>query len=497
MGVLTPQPCVPVTTMPWVPGSKDVLVKGQPALMDDCKLQCMWAGSISFITDGHPASKCQTGASGGGSTEIKHYPKCYGIFRPHDVWEGEYGFDWVRFKDEKIKTKDNNEKGNDYDTKELLGKYLSNACATKRANCASVNTYGMTCPAASHKYCININSWSDVFEKDSAKPDPAKNEMYKKLKSTFFNDTYSKYWDTNHGDTELMEHTPTLTVLKGKTIKLSLRVYRKIISKKKGVIDPANLVWKYDHAFFNITATDINVSKINEGDPKDFSFTLECKNTFEQNQIIEIELDGMICGKLLVLANDDAHRRIMDAVLIKIRVDIGNGEKVGIFNGGIDTIKNILNQAYVSLKEDTEVTFNIGSLDPVYINSATHEIKFNGNLLTYLNNRVKNELDSKYASYFKVYALDEVCEGGTLGFSVPGTDSCIVFNGHNNSTASHELLHSLGLPHTFVAEETSENGKYTFEALKTENVMDYSHWNNLIRRSTFHWQWKIMNNKIN
>lgn len=50
MGVLTPQPCIPVTTGPWVPGSPTVLVGGNPALTDDSMCMCMWAGQIS-ITD--------------------------------------------------------------------------------------------------------------------------------------------------------------------------------------------------------------------------------------------------------------------------------------------------------------------------------------------------------------------------------------------------------------------------------------------------------------
>jgi hypothetical protein len=49
-GKLQEMPCIPNTTAPWMPGNAKVLVKGQPALMDDCKLMCMWAGMIE-ITD--------------------------------------------------------------------------------------------------------------------------------------------------------------------------------------------------------------------------------------------------------------------------------------------------------------------------------------------------------------------------------------------------------------------------------------------------------------
>jgi hypothetical protein len=48
LGVLTPQPCVPVTPAPWVPGSPTVMIKNMPALNNSSKLMCTWAGVISI-----------------------------------------------------------------------------------------------------------------------------------------------------------------------------------------------------------------------------------------------------------------------------------------------------------------------------------------------------------------------------------------------------------------------------------------------------------------
>jgi len=48
MGVLTPMPCIPNTTAPWAPGKFDLQVNGQPALLDDSRLMCMWGGVINF-----------------------------------------------------------------------------------------------------------------------------------------------------------------------------------------------------------------------------------------------------------------------------------------------------------------------------------------------------------------------------------------------------------------------------------------------------------------
>ena len=51
-GVLTPMPCIPNTTTPWMPAKSNMMVKGQPALQDNCQLICGWAGTIKIITNG-------------------------------------------------------------------------------------------------------------------------------------------------------------------------------------------------------------------------------------------------------------------------------------------------------------------------------------------------------------------------------------------------------------------------------------------------------------
>jgi hypothetical protein len=51
-GVLTPQPCIPVTTSPWAPGSTKVSVGGVPALTSTSRCMCTWGGSISIVQAG-------------------------------------------------------------------------------------------------------------------------------------------------------------------------------------------------------------------------------------------------------------------------------------------------------------------------------------------------------------------------------------------------------------------------------------------------------------
>jgi hypothetical protein len=52
LGVLTPMPCIPATTAPWVPGSPTVLIGSMPALNQPSKLMCLWAGVIQITYTG-------------------------------------------------------------------------------------------------------------------------------------------------------------------------------------------------------------------------------------------------------------------------------------------------------------------------------------------------------------------------------------------------------------------------------------------------------------
>jgi hypothetical protein len=52
MGVLTPMPCIPVTSAPWVPGAPTVMLGGQPMLDSTSKCMCNWAGVISIAFPG-------------------------------------------------------------------------------------------------------------------------------------------------------------------------------------------------------------------------------------------------------------------------------------------------------------------------------------------------------------------------------------------------------------------------------------------------------------
>lgn len=59
LGVLTPQPCVPVIPAPWAPGAPKVMVGNKPALTSDSSCMCQWGGKISITNAGQ--TKTTTG----------------------------------------------------------------------------------------------------------------------------------------------------------------------------------------------------------------------------------------------------------------------------------------------------------------------------------------------------------------------------------------------------------------------------------------------------
>lgn len=52
LGVLTPMPCIPVLPAPWIVGAPTVLIANMPALDNQSKLMCAWAGVIQFASPG-------------------------------------------------------------------------------------------------------------------------------------------------------------------------------------------------------------------------------------------------------------------------------------------------------------------------------------------------------------------------------------------------------------------------------------------------------------
>lgn len=67
----------------------------------------------------------------------------------------------------------------------------------------------------------------------------------------------------------------------------------------------------------------------------------------------------------------------------------------------------------------------------------------------------------------------------------------VVNQNRNDSTAPHELMHTMGLYHTF-----DNDGLFTYKFRNTDNIMDYTHQIKKKRFSVNRWQWKILNPQV-
>jgi len=521
-GVLRPMPCIPNTPSPWMNGKMDVLVKGHPALLDCSKLMCVWAGMVEITDDGQGSNQMTTGASKGEIDSIPGIPECIALFRPHSGYQGEYGFDWIRKEAQKIRTV-NGTRGNDRDTEKLLGKYSSIDCRNlcplpRRSRCqdASRNTKNV---------CLNINGWSTNFERD--KNPPNNGIMFRALRSYFKSISVPGFVSEDYD-------VPVLTILptgEHKKIKLLL-----MFCIKDETFNEGFLRFEYNTDIFRL---DLDPSTLIMpdviSDPNDYTqwqcveFELECLKEFSEDEHIKVychcpekAVHNYRCGELRILANDASHRETKKVVLVEVTADIGNDPdpKTGEFSSDdFPALENILRQSYVSIPKDPKTKkypqapldlapwitdFKKNHVD----SSRTPKAVRSRGLLEFLNKKLI-ELDSKYSDYYKVYSINEwgfndrgVRLGGVAN---PDIKACAIFEGGSAETIPHELLHLFGLPHTFTHRDLDTvirqntiagNARFTYEARKTDNIMDYSHLDGITPKSTFYWQWQVINKKI-
>jgi hypothetical protein len=247
-------------------------------------------------------------------------------------------------------------------------------------------------------------------------------------------------------------------------------------------------------------------------------------------------------GKLLIKANNKANRKQKKIVLVNVYTSLASGD---FAPGQEDVLKHALRQALINpitekinLRLATDTSFNayvkttpavpatattpavltinqiIGYYLYDYVNSHDNTNKPAGwkDLYKYLQEKLVAQEGAKYNSYIKVFYFGSI--GGNIkvdgtfsplnGYSQPGQKTTLLFHGYDaKATTPHEVLHSMGLDHTFESKDVTPagqtttnapNGKYTFKAKTTDNIMDYSHSARpaIDRISLMEWQWEVV-----
>ncbi|WP_419489223.1 hypothetical protein [Chryseobacterium bernardetii] len=420
------------------------------------------------------AAITETGASDGVSYGNPSKPpagkvvaKCMVKFRPHDKYKDnpDFGFDWLR-------EGDSGQLGDNW-FGAVMGKYYE---------------------ADNVTVFKNGNSWNTNFHKDP--------NMYdKKLKSY---KSLSISWKKINKKPYLYP-IPVLALLKGKSALLTL----KIEIKEK----PQKLTFEFKdkdaEKYLSLNLKEIGVIKVGKYDKSNY-LKITCKEQFSKEQMLYVKADGEICGALIIHPNSSAHVKKISALFISVKTDINDVIKVGKAKPGSQQyFTECLNQALVS--PTIQNSFSIDCTGNFLYNAfrskfckkidGKYYIHNSSGLKDYLEEKFRDKYGSQYDSHFKVFFIEDIYPGWkngkiasyTNGFSYFNTTFTVQFYTHSKETVAHELMHALGLPHTF---DGNAPAKYTYEAYKTNNLMDYCHHIQIPRISVFKWQWKVLNSKI-
>ncbi len=365
--------------------------------------------------------------------------KCAVFFRPIKSWIGEFGFDWVRVADSKLEV-DNPYNG-------IIGKYGS--------------IYGSS-PKA--KFTADSNEYKNILGEYN-----------------FFSVYKGRYY------------VPNMTLTVGQTATLNAIVH---IEKK-----PDKLHYAYNTDLFDITI--LKQFTVAEGVNFDEnSIRIKCKKSFSSPETIRViatknKLMQKV-GELKILPNSFIKEKKILIIPVEYRKKTGNIK----FNEEITYVTNILGQAHAQAKIiPYKSVFKTGSWFSDWFFTTKDK---NGNKLIdlssfrslhrYLDDDFMSIRENKvYETYYRVYCMpDSLGLNGVAEDVGQGVKTVIVFQNRDNFTSMvDELLHSMGVYHTF-----DNNSKYTFKFRNTDNVMDYTHQIGKKRFTTNIWQWRILNKNI-
>ncbi len=363
--------------------------------------------------------------------------KCVVEFRPSKDWKGEFGFDWNRKSDSQMPV---DEKYSD-----VVGKY---------------GTLYATNPKA-------------VFTQN--------NSLYFKHLleyEMFVVDGYSRYY------------VPNMTLMKNEKAVLDAVIE---ISEQ-----PDSMRYEYDKNIFQITILE-KLSNKKGKHYNDKVIEIKCLKEFSSLQKIELIATKDKINKKVGQINILPNNIVKDVNVVFIPVE-HNGYIGSVKGNEIQILINAFKQSYINGKIKPEKKgIKIG--DWWFDLFFTTKDKKGKVLMDTSNLRsIHRALDDKffedkkndiYKDYYRLYMLPDGTLNGVAEDIGGNAKVVVVYQNRNDSTAPHELMHAMGLYHTF-----DNDGKFTYKLHKTDNIMDYTHQVGKSRFSTNKWQWKILNSNM-
>jgi|GEM_PF-629182 len=401
-----------------------------------------------------------------GTLELFPKPQIILNFRRKDAYNGEYGFDWFRDKEDRVSYED------------IVGTFDKREGDRTR-----------------------------VFTKSDAKIQIIKRTIYDETKFHWYDIKYDWYYKDN-GDKERKYLNSILALYPNDEVTLSVRmeVFEESLKSKVKEIE-----LEFDDEYFEVTPDKISIKSKGKHYIKD-NIKIKCIKEFNSNKLIKAKALDRIVGQIQVLKNNKSNRYQANVVFVKVktRINGAGSDNTGGTTGEEAFLKKYLKQALVKLelKEEVMDLTSDANFNSDYITTDSARRKVINNypsgkpkIHNYLE-PLFNTNNNAYRDYYKVFFFDERggywkssprrryvgLNGGAAGIVAK---SVVLYNTHNTSTTTHELLHAMGLYHTF-----SNRSRFTFDKNKTENIMDYSHNVGVDRISTYQWQWDIIHGNV-
>ena len=391
--------------------------------------------------------------------------KCLVEFRPHSNWKGEYGFDWIR-------TGDTGRSG-DNPLYCILGRYYIpipnsggeiDSCGTPE-NIEEYYKYGTPVNVTPEDY------YSYKFIKDK--------EMFNRLTRTF--SRFKITWKNPAKELPFYV-VPILTLWKGRKATFSLKFEGK--EKAKNITFEFENSFVEDKGYLTLERPKLDLNKIslengNLNYLKKDCFTICCNKEFDTPQKLLVKADGKLCGAMLILPNSYKVRREIKIVIIYTETSIS--DKKGELVGKEESLRNFLNQAMIdpkityenlvckyknkeeNKKFKEECTY-FDKKDRIYYLKGMNMRTFENHILKFYYEKFKD----KYNDYYKIFLVGERSEKYE-GFTEVWNKYSFCLLNADERTAAHEVLHSIGLDHTF--EKNSDD--FIYKGQQTDNVMDY------------------------
>lgn len=401
--------------------------------------------------------------------------QCIVHFRPIDKWHGQHGFDWFRIGDTEETIKKEIHKS-DY---EIDGFYKGIGNQYIRGNGGIV---------------ISLENNIGYLNREY------RNKIIKQQKEQ---KTYRVPWicTFNYDDTEkkysckisinIKIHAENVKIIRVfRTIDLKEKVV-KVITRNGDFTDQIVIEHRNDYAIkltakaeFNDGSTAFAGQAIIVGyRPKRMNICLIPIITSFPGQAIE-RIDDKINEQKIILPKLLSQPQIVPYIEIKEIESFGK-ETQDKINEIIEDYKFIIHYDQNGNPKKKYAVDNRG-----YYLTLTNN---NGNLIERLYTTIKKIVPNHYVVFIinqrgKSKPEREIT-GRSIGIPTSNNDkrckAAVVFNTFNSTTLCHELLHCLGLFHTFDADS-----RHKFEKNTTNNIMDYSS----SRYTLWKWQWDIIRN---